>query len=101
VGVSTIDRHDCVFPEETHCIATARVFIEFRTLGGGPQDHETLYHAAILELVPNRVRVVWAGLLKQSFEVVCRRPSLMLVVVYGSHDVPPPPPPEPPAFPLS
>jgi hypothetical protein len=31
--------------------------------------------------------VVWAGLLKESLQVVGWRPRLMLVIVHGSHDV--------------
>jgi hypothetical protein len=84
-GASSIDHHDCVFSEERHHVATAWVFIEFRTPGEGPQDHEILHHAAVLELVPNGLRVVWEG----SSEVVCRWPRLMLVAARSNHDAPP------------
>jgi hypothetical protein len=87
-GASTIDCHDCVFPGERHRVTPARVFIKFRTPGEGPQYHETLHHAAVLELVPNWVRVVWEGLLEESFEVVCRWPRLTLVATRSSHDTP-------------
>jgi hypothetical protein len=49
-GASSIDHHDCVFSEERHHVTTTRVFIEFRTPGEGPQDHEILHHAAVLSL---------------------------------------------------
>jgi hypothetical protein len=33
---STMDRHDCILPEEGHRVAPARVFVEFHTSGKGP-----------------------------------------------------------------
>jgi hypothetical protein len=33
--------------------------------------------------------MVWVGLLKESFEVVCRRPRLTLVTAHGSRNAPP------------
>jgi hypothetical protein len=76
--------HNCVFSGEGPRVAPARVFIEFRTLGEGPRDHETLHHLIVLELVSNGIRVVWAGLLKESHEVVCRWSHLMPIAVRGS-----------------
>jgi hypothetical protein len=49
-------------PLERHRVASIWVFIEFRTLGGGPRDHETLHHIAVLELVFHGVCMVWVGL---------------------------------------
>jgi hypothetical protein len=57
-------------------------------LGKGPRDHETLHHVTVLVLAPHGLLVVWADLLEESLEVVCRRQSLTLVTVRGSHDVP-------------
>jgi hypothetical protein len=88
-GASTIDRHDCVFPRERHHVAPAWVFIEFCTTDKGPQDHETLHHATVLELVPHGVCVVWVGLLEDSFGVICRWPHLTLVTSHDSRDAPP------------
>jgi hypothetical protein len=56
------------------------------TLGEGPRGHEAPLHAAILELVPDGVRVIWAGFLKEPLEVVRRWPRLSLVTVSGSRD---------------
>jgi hypothetical protein len=64
-------------------IAPTRVFIELRTLGEGPRGHEAPPHAVVFELVPDEVRVVWAGFLKETLEVVHRWPRLMLVTVRG------------------
>jgi hypothetical protein len=50
----------------------------------GPRGHEASHHAAILELVPDGICVVWVGLLEKPLEVVHRRPRLMLVTVCGS-----------------
>jgi hypothetical protein len=54
----TIDHHDRVLPGERHCVTPAQEFIEFRTSGEGPRDHETLHHDAVLELVADGVCVV-------------------------------------------
>jgi hypothetical protein len=42
----------------------------------------------VLQLVPDMVRVVWAGLLEEFLEVVNRWPRLTLVAVHDSHDMP-------------
>jgi hypothetical protein len=86
--VSTIDCHDCIFPGEGHHVTPTRVFIKFCTLGEGPQDHETLHDVALLELMPNMVCVLQAGLINESPEVVCTWPCLTLVTVCGIHDAP-------------
>jgi hypothetical protein len=84
--VSIINHHDYVFLGEGHRVAPIRVLVEFRTLGRGPRDHETLHHVTVLELVPHRVCVVWEGRLEESLEVVGRRLRLMLVIVRASRD---------------
>jgi hypothetical protein len=88
VGVSFIDHHDCVFPGQRHHVTPARVFVEFRTSGEGPRNQETLRHVTVYELVPYGVRVVQVGLLKESLDVVCRRPHLTLVAMRSSHNTP-------------
>jgi hypothetical protein len=70
--VHIINHLDNVFPGERHHVAPSWVFVKFCTPGEGPQDHETLHHVIVLEFVPDGVLLVWAGLLKQSLEVVCR-----------------------------
>jgi hypothetical protein len=85
---STIDHQDCFLPREGHCVTPAWVFVEIRTSGKGPGDHETLHHVAVLKLVTNEVCVVQAGLLKESPKVVCSRPRLIFVAMCGSHDAP-------------
>jgi hypothetical protein len=87
-GASTVNHHDCGFPREGHHVAPAWVLVEFHTPGRGPRDHETLHHVMVLQLVPDMVHVVWAGLLEEFLEVVSRWPRLTLVVVHDSHDVP-------------
>jgi hypothetical protein len=82
-GASSIDHHDCIFPDKRCRIAPARVFVELCTLGGGPQGHEAPHHATVLELVLDGVCVVWTGLLEEPLEVVRRRPHLMLSTVCG------------------
>jgi hypothetical protein len=47
--------------DKRHHVTFAWVFIEFHTTGEGPRDHEILHHVAILELVFDGVRVVWAS----------------------------------------
>jgi hypothetical protein len=54
----------------------------------GPCDQEILHHVAVLELVPDGVRVVWVGLFKESLEVVGKRLHLTFVALCGSHDMP-------------
>jgi hypothetical protein len=81
VGVLIVDYHDCVLPEEGHCVAPVRDFLEFHALAEGPRDHEILYHVVVPELV-------WASLLEESLEVVCRRLCLAFAAVCGSRDAP-------------
>jgi hypothetical protein len=85
---STVNHHDHIFPREGHHVTPAQVLIESCTPGRGPQNHETLYHVAVLELMPDEVCVVWVGHLEESLEVVGRRPHLTLVTLHGSRDVP-------------
>jgi hypothetical protein len=82
-GVSSIDRHDCVFLGERSRITPARVFIELCTPGEGPLGHEAPCHAVVLELMHDGVCVVWAGFLEETLEVVRRRSRLILVAVHG------------------
>jgi hypothetical protein len=88
VGEPIVDRHHCVPRRERHRATSARVFIEFHTIVEGHQDHEILNHVVVLELVLNRVCVVWADLLEESLKVVGRRPGLALATACGSQDVP-------------
>jgi hypothetical protein len=83
VEASSIDHHDCVFPGERRRIAPARVFVMLRTRGEGPRGHETSHHVAVLELVPDKVCVVWAGFLDEPLEVVRRWTHLILVAVWA------------------
>jgi hypothetical protein len=87
-GASIINCHDYIFPGEGHNVAPTWVLIELRTPGREPRDHETHHHVTVLELVPDGLHVVWAGLLEESLEVVGRRPHLTLVAVCGSRDAP-------------
>jgi hypothetical protein len=57
-GASSIDHHDCVFSGERHCVTPTRVFTELCTPGEGPQDHETICHVTIFELVLDGVCMV-------------------------------------------
>jgi hypothetical protein len=50
--------------------------------------HVFVRTVAVLELVPDGVCVVWAGLLEKPLEVVHRRPCRTLVSVHGGRDVP-------------
>jgi hypothetical protein len=87
-GASTVNRHDCVFLGEGHRVAPVRVLIEFHTPSWGPRDHKTLHHVAVLELVPDGVHVVCAGLFEESLEVFGRQTRLTLVTMHDSHDAP-------------
>jgi hypothetical protein len=57
-----IDFHDRVLPGEGRHVTLVGDLIEFHASGGGPQDHEIFYHAAVFELVLDVVHVVWASL---------------------------------------
>jgi hypothetical protein len=78
-GASSIDHHDCVLPGERHCIASAWIFIELRTLGEGPRGLEAPHDAIILELLPGGACVVWVDFLEEPLEAACRWPRLSLV----------------------
>jgi hypothetical protein len=83
-----IDHHDCVLPGEGHCVTSVRDFIEFHARGEGPQDHEILHHIIVLDFVLDEVRVVRAGLLEESLEMICQRPHLALAAVCHSRGTP-------------
>jgi hypothetical protein len=76
--VPIVDHHDYVLLGEGHRIAF--------TLSEGPQDHKILHHATVPQLLLDGVCVVWASLLKESLEVVCRWSCLVLATTCGSHD---------------
>jgi hypothetical protein len=84
--VPIVDRHDHIFPEEGHHVSLTPVFFQFHVLGEGPQDHEALHHAAVLEPVVDDVRVVRADLLEESLEVVYWWPCLAFDTTYGGRD---------------
>jgi hypothetical protein len=85
-GAPIIDRHDRIFPRERHRITLAWDFLGLLVPDEGPQGNEILYHATVLELVLDGVRMVRAGLLKKSLEVVCQRPRLVLATARGGND---------------
>jgi hypothetical protein len=87
-GAPIIDCHDCVLLGERRRVPSARDFVEFHTLGEEPRDHKILYHVTVLELVLDRVCVVWAGHLEESLEVVCRRQCLALAATCSNCDAP-------------
>jgi hypothetical protein len=69
-----------------HHIAIAWVIVELRIPGEGAQGHEAPHHAAVFELVPDGLHMVWASLLEEPLDVVPMRPHLMLVVGRGTQD---------------
>jgi hypothetical protein len=73
---------------EEHRVAPAWVFVKFRTSGEGPRDHETLHHVEVLELVSNGVRMVGAGLPRESPKVICGQPHLTLIAMCSSYNAP-------------
>jgi hypothetical protein len=85
-GVPTADCHDHIFPREWHRVTPALVFLRFLVPGEGPQSHEILHHATVIDLVLDGVHMVWAGLLNKSLDVVCQRPHLGLASTCGSSE---------------
>jgi hypothetical protein len=61
-------------------ITPARVFLGLLVPGEGPRCHKILHHEVVLELVVDRVHMVWAGLLEKFPEVVCQGPCLVLAI---------------------
>jgi hypothetical protein len=53
----------------------------------GPRDNEILHHVTVPELMLDGVHVVWAGLLKESLNVVSRLQGLALAATCDSHDL--------------
>jgi hypothetical protein len=84
--VPTADCHDHIFPREWHRVAPALVFLRFLVPGEGPQSHEILHHATVIDLVLDGVHMLWAGLLNKSLDVVCQRPHLGLASTCGSSE---------------
>jgi hypothetical protein len=87
-GGEGIDHHDGVSLRERHHITPIRPFIELNTPCDGHCGHAASHHVIVLELVPDEVCVLWAGLLEKAFEVVHRQPHPMLVVACGSWGAP-------------
>jgi hypothetical protein len=81
-----VDHHDGVFLREHRRVAPVRSFVELCTPGEGPQGHEASHHAAVLELLPNGVCVVWVGILEKPLEVVRRRPCRMVAAAHVGRD---------------
>jgi hypothetical protein len=79
---SVIDQHDCLLLGEGHCGLSWRV-----TLGLLALDHVVLHHGTIFELVPDRVRMVWAGHLEKILKVISRLPRLVAEIMLGGSDV--------------
>jgi hypothetical protein len=52
----------------------------------GPRGHEGPHHAVVLEHVPGRVCVIWAGFLEEPLDVMHRWPHLTLFTVRGGPD---------------
>jgi hypothetical protein len=84
--VPIIDCHGRIFPREGQRVSFARVFIGFLVSGEEPRDHEILHHVVVLEVVLDGVRMVRAGLLKESLKVVCQWLRLMLDTTTGGRN---------------
>jgi hypothetical protein len=69
-----------------HHIAIVWVIIELHTPDEGAQGHEAPHHAAVFELVPDGLHMVWASLLEEHIDVVPRWPHLMLVTGRDTRD---------------
>jgi hypothetical protein len=88
-GGVPINRHDNIFLGERRRVAPVWRLIELCSLGERPRGHEASCLAALLELVSNRVCVVWVGLFDKPLDVVCRRPRLSLFATSGGQGVSP------------
>jgi hypothetical protein len=73
-GVSLENCHENNLLTEWRCFAPVGSLVELDAPGEGPRGQKTLHHPAVLELVLDRVCVVWAGLLNKPLEVVRRWP---------------------------
>jgi hypothetical protein len=78
-GASPVNYQGSVFLRERHHITPVWPFIELCSLGMRPRGHEASHHATILELVPDEVCMIWAGLFEKTLEVICMWPCLTLV----------------------
>jgi hypothetical protein len=78
MGAPIIDYLDHLFPKEGHHATSARVFLRLLVPSEGPRGHEILYHATVIKLVLDEVRMVQAGILEECLEVVCQQPRLAL-----------------------
>jgi hypothetical protein len=85
--VPFIDYHGCTFPREGCSASSTWVFLGLFVPSERPRGHEILHDAIVLELVLDRVCMVWAGLLKESIDVVYRWSHLALDTTPGGHDV--------------
>jgi hypothetical protein len=88
-GAPPVDHHDSVFLVERHCVGPVRHFIKLQTQGEGPRGDEASHHVTVLELVPDRVCMVWSGMLEKPLEVVHRRPHQTLFTAHSHRDVSP------------
>jgi hypothetical protein len=88
-----VDHHDRVFSRKGRRVTLIEGLVNFHALGEGPQGHEILHHAAVPELVLDRVSVVRDGLLQEPLKVVCGWSHLTLttacdVVVHAMPELP-------------
>jgi hypothetical protein len=82
-----VDRHDRLLPEEGCHALFAWISFGLLALGESPRGHEIFYYDAFLELVLDRVHMVWTGRLEESLNVVCRLSCLALETVFSDCDV--------------
>jgi hypothetical protein len=82
-GAPIVDRHDRVFFEERCCVALVGDLVDFHASGEGPRGQEILHHAAVPELVLDRVGVARASLLKELLEVIYGWSCMMLATACG------------------
>jgi hypothetical protein len=77
-GRPTVNRHDCLLFGEMGGNLPHRVTFELLASGKSSRGHVVLHHGAFLELVLDRVHMIWVGCFKKLFKVIGRLSRLVL-----------------------
>jgi hypothetical protein len=85
LGVPITDHHNHVFTRKEHRVTLIGDLIDFHASVERPRGHEILHHAAVPELVLDRVGKVRANLLKVLLKVVPMQSRLMLAATCDNH----------------
>jgi hypothetical protein len=86
VGWPSVNRHDRFLLGERGSNLPRRVAVGTLAFGKNSCGHVVLHHGAFLQLVSDKVHMIWAGCFEKLFEVISELPRLALRIALSSGD---------------